>query len=222
MDCGTAKEWMATAVAEDSQPPETETLGDHLSRCPNCRAEYEEWRQTWAILTSWADAEPPTGVDRVIMGEVRARTETSPSWLRRLASGRVWAAAAGAAVLAVMVSLLLPYQDALRLCGKAFTGAGLAAPVVPLSFLVGALYALLPVLVAAPPWMRLKRDGQEMHGITVGQAFAVIMVPYILFTCISFEAMVLAGILIGTVTGALGGGAVSQWLIHRQPAGIPV
>lgn len=220
MDCGTAKERMATAVAEDLEP--AETLGAHLSGCPTCRAEYEECRQAWALLASWADVEPPPRLDPVILAEVRARAETSPSWFRRLASGRVWAAAAGAAVLAVMVSLLLPYQDALRLCGKAFTGAGLAAPVVPLSFLVGAIYALLPVLVAAPPWMRLKRDGQEMHGITVGQAFAVIMVPYILFTCISFEAMVLAGILMGTVTGALGGGAVSQWLIHRQPAGIPV
>ncbi|MFQ5657807.1 MAG: anti-sigma factor family protein [Candidatus Methylomirabilales bacterium] len=211
---------MATAVAEELDP--AEILQGHLSQCPNCRAEYEEWRQTWALLTSWADVEPARRLDRVILAEASARAETSPSWLRRLASGRVWAAAAGAAVLAVMVSLLLPYQDALRLCGKAFTGAGLAAPVVPLSFLVGAVYALLPLLVAVPPWMRLKGDGQAMQGITVGQAFAVIMVPYILFTCISFEATVLASILMGTVTGALGGGALSQLLVRHQHPGLPV
>lgn len=219
MECGTAKELMAVTVAEDLEL--AETLGAHFSRCPNCRAEYEEGKWTWALLATWADAEPPSRLDRVILAEVRARAESSPSWLRRLASGQVWAAAVAAAVLAVMVSFLLPYQDALRLCGKAFTGAGLAAPVVPLSFLVGALYALLPVLVTLAPWMRLRRDGQKMHGIIVGQAFAVIMVPYVLFACVGFEATVIAGILLGTVTGALGGGVVSQLLVRRQHAALP-
>lgn len=220
MDCGTAKEWMATAVAEDLQPPET--LVAHLSGCPNCRAVHEEWRQTWALLTSWADEEPPACLDRVVLGEVRARRETTPSWLRRLASGRVWAVAAGAAVLAVMVSLLLQYQDAFRLCGKALTDAGLAAPVILVSFLVGAIYALLPVVVTVTPWMLLRGDMSKVRGTTVGEAFAVIMVPYVLVTCVGLEATVIAGILMGTVTGALGGGAVSHWLIRHQHTGVPV
>ena len=220
MDCITAREWMATAAAEELAP--AEILQGHLSQCPSCRAEVEEWRRTWALLAAWADTEPPTHLDRAILAEVTARAETSPSWFRQLASGQVWAAAVAAAVLAVMVSFLLPYQDALRLCGNVFTGAGLVAPIVPLSFLVGALYALLPVLVTLAPWMRLRRDGQKMHGIIVGQAFAVIMVPYVLFACVGFEATVIAGILLGTVTGALGGGVVSQLLVRRQHAGLPV
>jgi len=120
MDCITAREWMATEVAEDLEP--AETLGAHLSGCPKCRAEYEEWRHTWVLLTSWADVEPPPRLDPVILAEVRARAETSPSWFRRLASGRVWAAAAGAAVLAVMVSLLLPLWEGVHWCGPRGSG----------------------------------------------------------------------------------------------------
>jgi predicted anti-sigma-YlaC factor YlaD len=219
MDCTTAKERMATAVAE--QPDSAEILGAHLSRCPNCRAEYEEGKRTWSLLAAWADAEPPSRLDRAILAEVRAVSEARRSWLRRLASGRVWAAAAVAAVLAVMVSLLLPYQDALRLCGDVFAGAGLTLPTLPLSFLVGALYAFLPVLVAVPSWMRLQGRRGSLEGMRVGQAFAVIMVPYVLVTCIALEATVIVGILLGTVTGALLGGMVSQWVMRGQPTGAP-
>ncbi len=218
MDCHIAKEWIATAVVEERE--QLEALQAHVSQCPSCRAEYEVWKRTWALLGTWGDAEPPAHLDCAILAEVAEQAKTSPSWLRQLANGQVWAAAVAAAALAVMVSFLLPYKDALRLCGKAFTGAGLAAPVVLLSFLVGAVYALLPVLVAVAPWMHLRGDGQKMHGIIVGQAFAVIMVPYVLFACLGFEATVIAGILLGTVTGALGGGVVSQLLVRRQHAGL--
>lgn len=219
MDCITAREWMATAAAEELAP--AEILQGHLSQCPSCRAEFEEWRRTWALLAAWADTEPPTHLDRAILAEVTVRAGRSASWLRRLASGRVWAAAAAAAVLAVATSLFVPYQESLRFCERALGDAGVVLPALALSFILGTLYTFLPLLVAVLPWVRLKGSRWEMRGATVGQAFAIIMVPYILVACIGLEATVTAGILLGTVTGALLGGAVSQWLIDQWPARVP-
>jgi hypothetical protein len=219
MDCRTARDGMATAVAEDLDT--AETLHTHLSQCSSCQVEFEELRRTWVLLAAWADAEPPARLDRAILAEVRSATETTRSWLGWLASGRVWATGGAAAVLTIVASLVVPYQDSLRLCNKLLSGAGLALPALPLSFLVGFPYAFLPLLGAALPWIYLKGNGQKMHGLTVGQAFSTIMVPYILFACADLEASVIVGILLGTVTGGLLAGAVTLWVTGQQLAGVP-
>ncbi|MGH7372323.1 MAG: hypothetical protein ACREJK_10840 [Candidatus Methylomirabilales bacterium] len=175
----------------------------------------------WGLLGSWADTEPPTHLDRTILAEVRAVMKTPRSWFARLARARVWATAAAAAALAVVASLVLPYQDSLRLCGKLLADAGLALPALPLSFLVALPYAFLPLLVVVLAWMYVRGNHRKMHGLTVGQAFAIIMAPYTFFACGDLQAMMIAGILLGTVTGALLGGAVSQWLTQHRPAGAP-
>lgn len=217
MDCKSAREWMAMSLAEESS--EAETLRIHLSQCPCCRAECEAWGRTWLLLGTWGDKEVPARLDRVVLAEVGAPAEIRGSWLRRLASGRAWAAAVGATVLTIAASLLVPYEASLRICGRALADAGLVIPALPLAFLVGLPYAVVPLLVVAALWLYLGRNGQKMQGFTVGQAFAVMMVPYILFACGDLEVIVIAGILLGTVTGALGGGAASQWLMRPRPAG---
>jgi len=218
MDCTSAKEWMATAVAEGSGPPHD--VRAHLSQCSTCQAEFEAWNRTWVLLGTWADVEPPARLDRTILAEVRSATETTRSWLGWLASGRVWATGGAAAVLTIVASLVVPYQDSLRLCNKLLSGAGLALPALPLSFLVGFPYAFLPLLGAVLAWMYLKGNGQKMQGLTVGQAFAAIMVPYILFACADLEGRAIVGILLGTVAGALLGGGASQWVIRHRPSGV--
>lgn len=217
MDCRSAREWMAMSLAEELS--EAETLRTHLSQCPSCREEYEAWRRTWFLLGTWADAEPPARLDRAVLEDVRAATERKRSWVRRLGRGWVWANAAAAAVVAVAISLFVPYEESLRFCGKALADAGLALPTLPLSFLVGVPYAFVPLLLVLGGWLYLRRNGHEMQGLMVGQAYALIMVPYVLFACGDLEVIVIAGILLGTVTGALGGSAASQWLIRPRPAG---
>lgn len=216
MDCRTAKEWMPTALVEGSGP--VQDVRAHLSQCPGCRAEFEELKRTWVLLGAWTDAEPPTRLDRTILAEIGAETERGRSWFGRLASVRVWATAAMAVAVAIAASVLVPYENSLRLCGKLLAEAGLSLPALPLSFLVGLPYALLSLLIAGLAWMSLKGNGRVFHGITVGQVFTVIMVPYVLFACVDLETTVVAGILMGTVTGALLGGAVTQWLIRDRPA----
>jgi hypothetical protein len=98
--------------------------------------------------------------------------------------------------------------------------AGLFVPALPLSFLVGLPYALLPLLIVVLAWAYLKGSGRTFHGITVGQAFALIMVPYVLLACADLEAGVIAGILLGTVAGALVGGATGKWLLRPRRAGL--
>jgi hypothetical protein len=218
MDCTTAKEWMAIRVAGEVEA--TETLRAHLSKCPNCQAEYEASSRTWSLLGTWSDTEPPARLDRTILAEVRAATETTRSWLGWLASGRVWATGGAAAVLAIVVSLVVPYQDSLRLCGRLFADAGFAIPAPLLSFLVGLPYAFIPLLAVALTWMCVKAKGRELQGFMVGRAFAVLMVPYILFACADLEATAIVGILLGTVAGALLGGGASQWVIRHRPRGV--
>lgn len=219
MDCTSAREWMSIALAGSLE--QTENLRLHLSQCPNCREEYEVWRRTWLLLGTWADAEPPAQLDRSILAEVRAATEARRSWLSQLVSMRVWTAAAAATVLAIAASLLVPYEASLRFCGRALADAGLVIPALPLAFVVALPYAGVPLLVVALVWLYLRRNGQKVQGVIVGQAFAVMMVPYILFACGNLEVIVTAGILLGTVTGALLGGAASQWLVRQRPAGVP-
>lgn len=219
MDCSSAREWMATAVAEELEP--TEPLRAHLAECSSCQAEFDVWRQSWALLGAWADAEPPARLDRAVLSEVRAQTEASRSWVRRFKSGRVWAAAAAAAFLAVAASLFVPYQESLRVCGKVLSDAGLVLPALTLSFLVGLPYAFLPVLGVVLFWVYVKGNGRKMQGLKVGPAFAVLMVPYIIFACVDLEASVIVGILLGTVTGGLLAGAVTQWVTGQRPAGAP-
>jgi hypothetical protein len=57
-----------------------------------------------------------------------------------------------------------------------------------------------------------------MQTLTAGQVFAVIMVPYIFFTCLDLEVTMIAGILLGTMAGALLAGMVGQRLIRQWPA----
>lgn len=218
MDCGTAREWMAKAVAEASDPAEAVRV--HLSQCPGCRDEFQALQRTWDLLGAWSETEPPTRVDRTILAEVRAATETSRSRLRALASGRVWAAAAAAAVVAIAASLFVPYQESLRLCGKILGRAGFALPLLPLSFLVGIPYAFVPLVAVALTWMYIKAKGREVQGLMLGQAFVILMVPYVLFACVDLGATVIAGILLGTVAGALLGGVASQWMIRHGPRGV--
>lgn len=217
MDCRTVREWMTVVLADASDP--SQTVSTHLSHCSGCQAEFEAWRRTWLLLGTWADAEPPAHLDRSVLGEVRAATERKRSWVRRLGRGWVWANAAAAAVVAVAISLFVPYEESLRFCGKALADARLALPTLPLSFLVGVPYAFVPLLLVLGGWLYLRRNGHEMQGLMVGQAYALIMVPYVLFACADLGAIVIAGILLGTVTGALLGGTVSQWLIRPRPAG---
>ncbi|MCI0410249.1 MAG: zf-HC2 domain-containing protein [Acidobacteria bacterium] len=216
MDCRTAREWMATAVAEALDPAEAVRV--HLSQCPGCQDEFQAFKRTWDLLGAWSETEPPARLDRAILAG--AETETSRSWLRLVASGRVWATAAVAATLAVVISFFVPYQDSLRLCGTLLGDMGLALPALLLSFLVGFPYAFLPLLGAVLVWMYLRGNDQKMQGLAAGQAFAAIMVPYLLFACADLEAMAIAGILIGTVTGGLLGGAASQWVIRHRPRGV--
>ena len=219
MDCRTAREWMATAVAEDLDA--AETLRTHLSQCPSCQAECEELRRTWVLLAAWTDAEPPSRLDRVVLAKVQAETKAARAWVGRLKSRRVWAAAVAAAFLAITASLFLPYEDSLRLCGKIFADAGFSIPALPLAVLVGLPYAFLPLVAVVLAWMFLKANGHKMQGLAVGQAFAVIMVPYVVFACGDLEVPVIGGILLGTVAGATLAGAASQWLIRQSPATVP-
>jgi len=214
MDCRTAREWMATAVAEDLDA--AETLRTHLSQCPSCQAECEELRRTWVLLAAWTDAEPPTRLDRATLVKVRAAIDGRRSWLRWLASRWVWANAATAAALAVVASLFVPYQDSLRLCGKLLADVGVPLPPLSLSFLVGFPYAFLPPLVVVLALMVLRGNGQKIQGSAIGQAFTLIMVPYIFFACGDLETMMIAGILLSTVTGALLAGRLSQWLLRHR------
>lgn len=219
MDCRTAKEWMATSVAHASDP--SETVRVHLSQCPSCRAELEVWRQTWALLAAWKDAEPPTRVDRAVLAEVQGETEAARTSVGGLKSGPAWAAAAAAAFLAIIASLFLPYQDSLRFCGKLLSDTGVSIPALPLSFFVGLPYAFLPLVAVVLASMFLKANGHKIQALAVGQAFAVIMVPYVAFACGDLEGPVIGGILLGTVGGATLAGAASQWLIRQSPAGAP-
>lgn len=218
MDCSLAKEWIVTALLGSGEP--SESVRTHLAKCSSCQSELDACQRTWAQLGTWADKEPPARLDRAILAAVTERAQTKPSWLSRFAKRRVWATAAAALVLAVIASFLFPYEKALRLCGKVFAGAGLAPQALPISFLVGALYTFLPLVMAVVPWVCLNRTRDSLEGMTVGQAFAVIMVPYVLVTCIGLEATVITGLVLGTVTGALLGGAVSQWVIRHRPTGV--
>jgi hypothetical protein len=207
---------MATAVAEGTQPGQQ--VSAHFSGCPGCEAEFDQLRRTWVLCGTWIDTEPPTHLDRAILAEVSAATETRSAWLGRLASVRVWATAAVAAALAIASSILVPYQDSLRLCDRIFADAGFPIPSLLLALLVGLPYAFLPLLGVLLLWVHLKGNSHKMQTLTAGQVFAVIMVPYIFFTCLDLEVTMIAGILLGTMAGALLAGMVGQRLIRQWPA----
>lgn len=219
MDCNTAKDLMVTAVTEGLNL--SETLRVHLSQCPSCQTEFDELRRTWVLCGTWVDTEPPAHLDHAVLEKVRAATERKRSWVRWLGNRWVWANAGAAAVLAVAISLFVPYEESLRFCGRALADAGLALPTLPLSFLVGVPYAFVPLLLVLGGWLYLRRHGRETQGLMVGQAYAAIMVPYTLLACLDLGATVIVGILLGTVTGALLGGAVSQRVMRGQAPGAP-
>lgn len=208
MECGQARLAIVADLSQAGAEGQGEALGHHLQACPDCRQEAAALTRTWHALGQLPDAEVPGGIwDRIQAALPSPQPVVAP---------RVWPAAVATAALGVLFSIaaswLLPYERAVRLCSEALRGvlaASLPDPAV--FFVVGLLYGLLPLgLAATAAAPRLVR-GSGRPGVVAGLIFTGLALPYVVVACIGLPAAFTAALLAGILAGALAGGPAGLW-----------
>lgn len=61
MDCQQIKERIPEWMDQVLTPQEAASVGQHLARCSECRAEFKAYAKAWNVLKIWPDADPDPG-----------------------------------------------------------------------------------------------------------------------------------------------------------------
>jgi hypothetical protein len=216
VDCTGAKERMTPALAGELTSEERDALFLHLEGCRVCRGEYEDLKRMWEILGLWTDVTPPETLDALVLEQVRSVAQSWKVWSLRL--GRAAAPVAlAAALLMLLAAWLLPYEEAAVWCSVALSAAGLPSlPDAAAFFVVGLLYASIPLLTT---WCFL---GKARHipeaGIAASLLYGGVVLPYVIFRCLHLEPLLAAGLIVGTLAGAMAGGLGGFSLVTRWGA----
>lgn len=217
MQCADARAEMTAYLAEELGPEDRARLEAHLAGCAPCRAELEAFRETWGTLGRLPAHIPAPELGARVLA--RATAGATPlragSLLRPL---RVPIGALVAVLLSVGLSRLLPYEAAARLCREALEGLPLAGGLSDAAgaFLVGILYAALPVLLMALLTARLNGRRPLVEGGWTAAVFVLVLTPYALAVCWALPAAFVASLLAGLTAGAFTGGLGGFWLGRRE------
>jgi hypothetical protein len=142
---------------------------------------------------------------------LRPHTRGVINWRSVGATGLV---AMGAAMVLTRSCSVITIVETLRATAwgaGAFGGLGIAAAYC----VVGALYAAVPLLLAAAILRDRATPRPLAQGLVTGGLLFVLMAPAILLQCGPFAAGVVASWLIGTLLGSLVGGPAGSWLVAR-------
>ena len=215
MECNEAHLVLTARLAGGDSVQEWEAVQDHLRFCTACRADADALARTWDLLGALPDSPVPHAAWKRI--EVRLPAP------RPADRARSWAAAAGAAALAALISVtgawLLPYERAVRLCSE--TLRDLIATSIPdpaVFFTVGFLYALLPLAfatLATAGW--LVRAG-TYPGLRAGILSGILLLPYVVVACADLALAQATALLAGILAGAVAGGSAGVWAGSRLVA----
>lgn len=217
MQCVDARAEMTAYLAEEVGPEVRVQLDAHLAGCASCRAELEAFRETWWTLGALPLLAPD--LEARVLARTAAKAIPRRPW-RLLQPLRVPIAALAAVLLSVGLSTLVPYEAAARLCREALEGLPLASGLsdAASAFLVGILYAALPVLLMALFTARLNGRRPLVEGGWTAAVFVLLLTPYALAACWALPAAFIGSLLAGLTAGAFTGGLGGFWLGQRVPA----
>lgn len=223
MQCEDARAEMTAYLAEELNLEVRVRLDTHLAGCASCRTEMAALRETWEALSALPAPSPAPDLEgRVLAG---IAPEVASRRARRLVPAlrplRVPIAALLAVLLSIGLSRLVPYEAAARLCRDALEGLPLASGLAEAAgaFLVGLLYAALPVLLMALLIARLNGHRPLAQGGWTAVLFVLVLTPYALAACSDLPAAFVTSLLGGLTVGAFAGGPGGFWLGRR---GTPV
>lgn len=205
--------YLANEVGQEARV----ALDTHLAGCPPCWDELEALRETWGALGGLPAPRPSPDLEGRILA--RATVEGGRLRARRLLRPlRVPLAALLAALLSIGLSTLVPYEAAARLCRDALEGLPLASGLAEAAgaFLVGLLYAALPVLLIALLIARLNGHRPLAQGGSTAALFVLVLTPYALAACSGLPAAFVTSLLGGLTVGAFAGGPGGFWLGRRE------
>ena len=216
MQCADARAEMTAYLAEEVGLEVRTQLDVHLAGCASCRAEMAAFRETWGALAALPDPIPAPGVEARILAQVKAEAMPRRAW-GPLQPLRIPIAALAAVLLSMGLSRLLPYEAAARLCREALEGLPLSSGLsdAASAFLVGILYAALPVLLMALFTARPNGRRPLVEGGGTAALFVVVLTPYSLAVCWALPAAFIGSLLAGLTVGAFTGGPGGFWLGRR-------
>ena len=216
MLCVDARAEMTAYLAEELGPEVRVQLDAHLAGCASCRAEMEAFRETWWALGALPVPRPTPDLEARVLARTAAKAIPRRAW-RLLQPLRVPIAALAAVLLSIGLSTLVPYEAAARLCREALEGLPLASGLsdAASAFLVGILYAALPVLLMALFTARPNGRRPLVEGGWTAALFVVVLTPYALAVCWALPAAFIGSLLAGLTAGAFTGGPGGFWLGRR-------
>jgi len=211
--CVDARAEMTAYLAEEVDPEVRARLDFHLAGCASCRAELEAFQETWRTLGALPAPRPAPDLEARVLA--RATERILPvRWPRLLQPLSVPIAALAGVLVSIGLSILLPYEAAARLCREALEGlplaSGLSEVVGP--FLVGILYAGLPVLLMALFTARLNGRRPLLEGGWTAALFVIVLTPYVLAVCWALPPAFVRSLLAGLTVGAFACGPGGFWL----------
>ena len=217
MQCVDARAEMTAYLAEEVGPVVRVQLDTHLAGCASCRAEMEAFRETWWALGALPAPRPAPDLEARVLARTTGEALPRRAW-RLLQPLRVPIAALAAVLLSMGLSRLLPYEAAARLCREALEGLPLASGLSDASspFLVGILYAALPVLLMVLLTARLNGRRPLVEGGWTAALFGLVLTPYALAVCSALPAAFIGSLLAGLTAGAFTGGLGGFWLGRRE------
>ncbi len=208
---------MPDLVAGDATGAARATPLAHLAECRDCSAEYRALAAAWEAVQALPEAEPPVRLDQAILEAVGARARaTRPGRLRWAALGSAALGALAAALIAMLVTPLVPFDRLAALCERLLLGPRLSAAWPGASFLVaGLLYGALAHLVVAPLLVRQGGPPRLWQMALDGGLFALLLLPVAWATCEPFTLGIAGGLLAGLAAGAMSGTLGGAWLAAR-------
>jgi len=78
MDCKTVRDRFSSLWEKEVLPPEEKVLEEHLSSCPNCRREFEQFEKTMRWLHSAGEVDVPEGFLPDLYKKIEEKKRTLP------------------------------------------------------------------------------------------------------------------------------------------------
>ncbi len=216
MHCVDTRAEMTAYLAEEVGTEVRVQLDAHLAGCPSCRAELEAFRETWWALGALPVPRPTPDLEARVLARTTGETLPRRAW-HLLQPLSVPIAALAGVLLSIGLSILLPYEAAARLCREVLEGLPLASGLSKAAspFLVGILYAALPVLLMALFTARLNGRRPLVKGGWTAALFVLVLTPYVLAVCWALPAAFVGSLLAGLTAGAFTGGLGGFWVGRR-------
>jgi hypothetical protein len=97
-ECSVMRETMPLLLTESLEPAQRELTHQHIETCAACAAEWSSFKDTWQILETLPDAEPPARAKQRFLAEISPSAVTNVVPFRRRNTTR-WLAEAAAVVI---------------------------------------------------------------------------------------------------------------------------